>query len=95
MQDEGQCDEDSEPAGVDAPAADPKAVIKRTAQSFGFYQGEAEEADDEAGENAGEYALSEKAQAEAVHIAQRVVGLQFLFFFVHSEVSFLKLVITL
>ena len=95
MQNEGQRDEGSEPAGIDAPAADPEAVIKRTAQSFGFYQGEAEEADDEACENAGEDALGEKAQAKAVHIAQRVIGLQFLFFFVHSEVSFLKLVITL
>lgn len=95
MQDEGQRDEGSEPAGVDAPAADPETVIKRTAQRFSFYQGEAEEADDEAGENAGEDTLGEKAQAKAVHIAQRVIGLQFLFFFVHSEVSFHKLVITL
>lgn len=84
MQDEGQRDEDSEPAGVDAPAADPEAVIKHTAQSFGFYQGEAEEADDEAGENAGEDALSKKAQAEAVHITQGVIGLHFLFFFIHG-----------
>ena len=94
MQDEGDGDEHGEPTGVDTPVAHPQAVVERSAQVFHLRKGEAEEADDYAGQDTGENTLRKQAQAEVVHVAERTVGLEFLFFIVHKYNSFLRIFVT-